>query len=68
MPNATDAVRHFFEVVMWNLYIRMHWSWNKGLPVFRRQVATWGPHVYNQPSSVISYRFTISMIFDAFLQ
>ena len=63
-----DGVRHFSKGVIVHLYICMHWSWNKGLPIFRRQVAKLGPHVHSQPSSVIFYCFIISVIFDAFIQ
>ena len=28
------AVRNFFKGVIVNLYICMHWLWNKGLPIF----------------------------------
>ncbi|MCO5615035.1 hypothetical protein L7F22_069323 [Adiantum nelumboides] len=43
-----DVVRRFLDEVIAHMYIHMHGSSNKGLPIFQSQVVTWDPRVYRQ--------------------
>ena len=51
---------------MVHMYIRMDWSFNKGLPVFLWPSSLWDPHVYRQARSCIVYRFSLFCNIDAF--
>ncbi|MCO5595053.1 hypothetical protein L7F22_049090 [Adiantum nelumboides] len=55
-----DVVRRFLDEVIVHMYIHMHGSSNKGLPVFQSQVVKWDPRVYRQAVlCIVIYFFTV---------